>query len=140
LTNAVVWSEIMTTENSTIIFPPVSVQGVSKQLKLVYSPGSITGVDTVDVYVNNSKVPCYKFWGALLNLSQSTLVFGWGEGHETCIATTINNNYVVDLTLSSQGNYVKFNIISPLIPDNCNNKTFSNSTADSAKILRVSCA
>jgi hypothetical protein len=138
--NSSTWTSILGGSNSTIIFPPVIADGKSQQLKLVFMPRGSDGIANIDPYINNEITKCYQGWGRFFNnWLGSTIVLGWGEGQETCYATKIENRYFLDVKLSSSGGYSQLVIKSPLIPDACRGKTFSQDTADNQSILKVTC-
>ena len=138
--NTVNWTNLTAGNVSTVIFDPVKIDGVSYQLKLIYSDRKLLnlGVSTLYVYVNNNMVPCKFFGGSIINLG-SRLRFGWGEGHDVCEATTYANKYAVDATLSSNGGYKQFSITSPLIPDSCADSISQDGANSATRVLEVKC-
>ncbi len=120
---SITWNNILPTRKSTIIFP--SVDG--KQLKLVFEKSSWNGINYLSVYENDSKVDCYfNVWEGIWNAlgGKNTLVYGLTDKKEVC-DYAVNGKFIVDAELDKSGSYYSFNITSPLIPTNCQGKTFS---------------
>ncbi|HNV01091.1 MAG TPA: hypothetical protein PKK60_01540 [archaeon] len=119
----ITWSNLLPTTDYEISFAPVN----GKSLKMTFTKSKWSGVRYVDVLVNNSPVNCYNSpYAGLANYfgGKNTLVLGWFETEEHC-DYPVDGRYVVDTKLSSEGDYYKLEITSPLIPTSCSGQTIS---------------
>ncbi len=145
----VTWTNLLGGQTSAVIFPQVTIDGKPYQLRLGFQDRKLAtlGNAFLIISVNRGEISCYLAGGTILNpsalVAPSALLFGWGEGHEVCEATTYKNFYALDATLSSNNSYKQFALTSPLIPTACNGKSFSQANAvkdaSGMSVLTVTC-
>jgi hypothetical protein len=114
------WTDVIPSQKTKIIFPEISINGDKHQLKIVFNERNLFGVRFVQVYDKEKLINCNSgFWSSAWNglwLSKS-MVFGWGEGVDTC-EEIVGNSYILQIKVSGSSNK-NITLTSTLIPESC---------------------
>jgi len=134
------WTNILSDQTATIVFPNLTVNGQSHSLKVIAHSRNGIGLRFIEVYDNGAQQSCNSgFWRGLWNgfgLADS-IVLGWGQGNDYCSAS-VGGYHILDASISGD-TMQTITLTSPIIPKTCADTISQTSGTNAGNIKQVTC-